>query len=1029
MPPDEHLTGRLAPNSMLQGRYIVRGLAGQGGMGAVYEALDTGRRPNRRVAIKEMGQSKLRTKEEVERARKRFRGEADMLRSLDHPNLPRVYDSFEEGGRSYLVMEYVEGQSLLKRLEEVYPHPLPTNEVLGYAAQLCDVLDYLHRQYPPIIFRDLKPANIMIKPNGQIMLVDFGIARFFKPGQLHDTEGFMSYAYASPQQRDGKQTNVRSDLYSLGATLHHCLTGKVPSYASNHNIYPPIRDSNPRIPPRLDQAILKLVEVDEERRPKSADAFLQEMIAALKEEKQAAQVGVLQIPPTQRASRNPSSLHLPFDASNPDSQTYPPLRRPGDSEPVAGWITDLSNGSKRLAASFAKLFPSLLALLLVLGNVVITIFTRPQDILKSFAEVGAWFEGVGQAIRAWSSRVLTPWFIVSLLVRLALLVVGSVYLFRLSGGSYTIVAFCLSLVALFITATNSISSRIREPVARSLLFCTAMALLLVCFALQATPDVQAELHRITFSQLLMVALVLSGLVTLIRSSNRLTWVDYMTLLGIASICALLQYTLGVWELRQISATVTSDTSQQWLTGSTAALAFIAFIALCRLGSTFAWIDRFMVLLVALLYAALQFTVGYQELQHLPFFAPTVSISRTSALDVAYIYLSLVFVPLGAAVVALFIGHRFAYISRIAIFLLAVACAILQDTLAYNVIITLPGSYTAVQPLALVIAKSMTFNQLFTYGGLIFAALLLLVRFVRPSITWINRPAVLIAATVGTLLLSAFWTDEVFQVQFPTSMNEMSALDPVTLIAANQLVADILLICVAIAIGLTLSIDLTRLMRQISWVDDSVSKMEPNFKWVNGVIKVVDRLLIIGLPLAATSLMWFYGSSSSLLALPVNQDVGLPDQLITLNQVVAGVFALFTLIELFRIGGKFNRWDCFTVLLAVVAFAMLAWGSASVQHVTPPVFSNVQQLLTNLSQRPSSTILLVFGLAFAGTFSLFWLQRASSRVDHVLRFVLLLLFGFAILGVLLQFIWPVWLVVALILLVMGFFVAVQMERVR
>jgi hypothetical protein len=670
-----------------------------------------------------------------------------------------------------------------------------------------------------------------------------------------------------------------------------------------------------------------------------------------------------------------------------------------------------------------------LALLLAFGNVVITVLTRPQDILKSFAEVGAWFEGVGLAIRRWSSRVLTPWFIVLLLGRLALLVVGSVYLFRLSGGSYTIVAFCLSLVTLFITASNSISSRIREPVARSLLFCTAMALLLVSFALQATPDVQAELRRITFSQLLMVALVLSGLVTLIRTSNRLTWVDYMTLFGIASTCALLQYTLGIWELRQISAAVTPDASQQWLAGSTAVLAFIAFIALCRLGSTFSWFDRFMVLLVALLYAVLQFTVGYQELQHLPFFAPAVSISRTSALNVAYIYLLLVFAPLGVAVVALFIGHRFAYVSRIAIFLLAVACAILQNTLAYNVIIILPGSYTAVQPLALVIANSLTFNQLFTYGGLLFAGLLLLVRFVRPSITWINRPAVLVAATVGTLLLSAFWTDEMFQVQFPTYMNEMSALDPVTLIAANQLVAGILLFCVAIGIGLTLSIDLTRLVRQIAWVDNSASKMEQNFKWVNGVIKVVDRLLIIGMPLAATSLMWFYGSSNTLLALPVNQYIGLPDQLITLNQGVAVVFALLTLIELFRIGKDFNRWDCFTVLLAVVSFAMLAWGSTSMQHVTPPVFSNVQQTLANLSRQPSATILLVFGLAFAGTLSLFWLQRASSRVDHVLRFVLLALFGFAIVGVLLQFIWPVWLVVSLILLLMGFFVAVQMERVR
>ena len=1024
MPPEDHLTGKLNPNSILKGRYLIGPLLGQGGMGAVYAALDT-KRNSRRVAIKEMGQSQLKTKEDVERARKRFHGEAAMLRSLDHPNLPRVFDFFEEGGRSYLVMELVQGKSLLDRLNEVGSQPLPTQEVMGYAAQLCDVLDYLHRQYPPIIFRDLKPANIMIEPDGHIMLIDFGIARFFKPGQLQDTEGFMSFAYASPQQRDGKQTNVHSDLYSLGATLHHCLTGRMPSYASSHNIYPAIRDYNPRIPPRLDQAILKLVEVDEERRPKSADVFLQEMIEALDAEK-VANVGVIQIPPTQPDPK-PGALHLPFDPPNPNAVTFP-HNRPGNSEPIPGWVTDLSNGSKRLVASFAKLFPALLALLLAVGNVLLTVVTRPHDLLSALAGVGAWFENAGLAIRGWSSRVLTPWFIALLLGRLVVLVVASIYLFHLFN-SITIVAFCLSLVALLVTASNSVSSRISEAVPRSLLFCTAMALLLVCFALQATPDVQAELHRITFSQLLMVALVLGGLITLARTSNRLTWVDYLTLIGIASTGALLQYTLGTLEVQQISATLPPDVSQQWLIGSSSVLALIAFIALCRLGRTFAWFDRFMLLIVALLYAALQFTVGYQELQRMSIFSPSIAISRSSALNEAYIYLLLVFIPLLAAVVALFIGHRFTYVSRIAIFLLAAACAVLQNTLAYHVIIILPGSYTAIQPLALVIASNLSFSQLFTYGGLIFAALFVLVRFVRPSLTWINRPVVLIAATVGTLLLSAFWADKVSQMQLPTYMNQLNGLDQFTLFAANQLVASILLLFVALAIGLSFSVDLTRLVRQISWVDNSASKIERSFKWVNGVIKVVDRLLLIGLPLAATSLTLFYGNSNALLALSVNQYIGLPDVPIMLNQVVAAVFALCTIIEMFRLGRTFNRWDCITIFLSVVAFSFLAWSSPSVQHVTPPVFANLQQALVNLSQPSSATALLVFGLAFAGTLSLFWLRRAASNVDHVLRFVLFILFVGAMLSVLLQFIWSVWLIVALILLLIGFLVAIQMERVR
>src|SRR5712691_3395200 len=138
------MTGRLAPNALLKGRYLIVETAGRGGMGAVYEAVDTRRQPNRHVALKELSQSRLTSHEEIEKAKKRFRGEANMLRSLDHPNLPRVYDSFEESGRSYLVMEFIEGQTLLQLLQASGGCPLPTAEIVSYACQLCSVLDYLH---------------------------------------------------------------------------------------------------------------------------------------------------------------------------------------------------------------------------------------------------------------------------------------------------------------------------------------------------------------------------------------------------------------------------------------------------------------------------------------------------------------------------------------------------------------------------------------------------------------------------------------------------------------------------------------------------------------------------------------------------------------------------------------------------------------------------------------------------------------------------------------------------------------------
>ncbi|MEO8953565.1 MAG: serine/threonine-protein kinase [Ktedonobacteraceae bacterium] len=1027
--PDAYLTGRLAPHSMLQGRYLIMGLAGQGGMGAVYQAIDTKHTPQRQVAIKEMSQSKLKTKEEVERARKRFRGEAAMLRALDHACLPRVYASFEEDGRSYLVMEFIAGQTLKDRLLAAGSHPLPTDEVLGYAYQLCNVLDYLHRQYPPIVFRDLKPDNIMVKPDGQIVLIDFGIARFFKPGKLHDTEGFMTIAYASPEQRDGKQTDARSDLYSLGATLHHCLTGNIPAYASNNNVFPPISRFNAKILPRLDQAILELVEADRDRRPNSANAFLKKMIEALADGKDLANIANVLLPPSGRAAgQEPIYLKGNGAGVSPDEATAPPNRWQDDSEPLTGWLTDLVNGFKRLAAGF---FPVVLAMCMALGHGIITVFTRPQNGLKSFAELGEWFENAGLAIRTWSSTVLTPWFIILLLGRLALLIIGSIYLFHLFNGSTSIVAFCLALIALLITASSSISTRVQEPIAKSILFCTAMALLLACFALQTTPDVQALLHRITFSQLLLVILLTGGLITLVRTSTRLTWVDYVTVVGIASTCALLQYTLGTQEPGSIPA-IPAASYTSIIVGLTAILAFIAFIALCRLGSSFSGFDRWMVLVVAVLFAFLQFTVGYQELLHLPMVAPGVSMSHSSFLNVAYIYLLLVIVPLGMAMVAVVVGQRFAYVSRVAIFLLAAASAVLQNAMANDVSITLPsqysGSFTVMHPLAQVIASSFTFNQLFTYGGLLVAGLLLLVRLFRP-IDWINRPAVLLAAAVGTLLQSAFWSDEVNQMPLPSS-SQLSGFSQATLFAANNLVVSVLLLCVAIGVGLTISVDLVRLLRQISWVNSSTVGIEQRFKWVNGTIKVVDRLLIIGLTLISALLAWFFTPPpQSFLAQPMNRLFGLENPTITLNQVVAVFLVLCFIIALFRIGGKFNRWDCITILLASATCFLLALGSSSSVRDIPPVLHNVQQFVTNVSQQPSATILLVFGLAFAGAISLFWVQRVLSRVDHVLRFVLFILFVGALVSTVLYFVWPLSLAVALIFLLMGLFVAIQMERVR
>ena len=277
MTTSNNQTGRLSPQSMLQGRYIIAGQVGRGGMGAVYAASDT-RIGQRRVAIKEMSQANL-DEAGLRAATERFQLEARMLASMQHPNLPHIYDAFSENGRSYLVMDFIDGKTLQQVLREQPGKPLQVAQVLLYARQLCDVLAYLHQQNPPIIFRDVKPTNIMVNEKGQVFLIDFGIARFFKEGQEQDTILLGSPGYAPPEQHGIAQTNPRSDLYGLGATLHYCLTGRDPYYSPHHFDFPSIQQYNPQVPPELDRLIQSMVAQDEKQRPASALEVQKALIA------------------------------------------------------------------------------------------------------------------------------------------------------------------------------------------------------------------------------------------------------------------------------------------------------------------------------------------------------------------------------------------------------------------------------------------------------------------------------------------------------------------------------------------------------------------------------------------------------------------------------------------------------------------------------------------------------------------------------------------------------------------------------
>lgn len=213
-------TGHLDPRTLLRKRYVIARAIGRGGMAAVYEARDTRRGTS--CAIKEMSLSTV-PQNERPQAIQNFLAEARILSRLNHPNLPAFTDFFTEGTRHFLVMEFIDG-STLEDLLEANNGPFSERRVLGWARQLCDVLEYLHGQQPPIIFRDLKPGNIMLTRAGHIKLIDFGIARLFRFSTAQDTQLLGTPGFAPPEQYGSSQTDVRSDIYSLAMTLFQLMT-------------------------------------------------------------------------------------------------------------------------------------------------------------------------------------------------------------------------------------------------------------------------------------------------------------------------------------------------------------------------------------------------------------------------------------------------------------------------------------------------------------------------------------------------------------------------------------------------------------------------------------------------------------------------------------------------------------------------------------------------------------------------------------------------------------------------------------
>ena len=243
------------------------GVLGRGGMGCVYKVADR-LQGGRKLAAKELQAGAL-SAEKLQEALAQFRTEARILMRLTHQNLPKVYDYFSLGDRHYIIMEYVRGRTLEELLEARRGKPVDEQLALSWALQISKTMHFLSVQKPrPIVFRDLKPSNIMIDRQGRVKLIDFGIARFFKEDKREDTYIYGTPGYAAPEQYGTGQTDVRSDIFSLGATLHHCLTGRNP--CENPLDFPDPKTMNPKLSRETSAIIKKAIEQNMEKRFQSA---------------------------------------------------------------------------------------------------------------------------------------------------------------------------------------------------------------------------------------------------------------------------------------------------------------------------------------------------------------------------------------------------------------------------------------------------------------------------------------------------------------------------------------------------------------------------------------------------------------------------------------------------------------------------------------------------------------------------------------------------------------------------------------
>lgn len=1019
----------LRPGFLLRGRYQIVQIVGQGGMGRVYKAFDM-QKKGKVVAVKEMLQGNLLPKD-LARSKERFLQEAAFLQNLTrrrHEHLPAFYDAFSEDDRCYLIMDFIEGKTLYRLLQEAPENRLPVDKALLYASQLCEVLSDLHQQSPPIIFRDLKPPNVIITSDNVVYLIDFGVARHFKNNQSVDTELFRSFGY-SPPELGLEQTEPRSDLYSLGATLYQCLTGQHPrNNAPSIYHFAALNESGMHFPAALDDLVMRLVATSLSKRPASASAVLSEL-------RQIKQFFI---------EETTEPFLLPQDQ---EVKTYYDPRLAQEAQLRLKW-----ERLNRLPGEPGRLWLKMLPFFAALGSWFI--YSSRDVFLVACRKLGLKVLQLARSARARrrrppgnspgpqppikrpptkqpSSAGLRSFFVTVRMSAPGLQNSVSAAAFQQSSYwppflgllTFTLLA-SLELVVgqhqpplllacifgpgllLFVLVAG-----IRQPVARgiqSLLSALVLAMTLISASALSQPSLVSFLNGMTLNLLLVGALVLLGMLSFFRPLKEPCWSVHLFISAGAALCFFLQYTLGPLSMPFWSRSLTDNVNLCCLV----LLGMATLAPLIQLGRSFSPLDCVALFVVALFCAWLFADFGLQALQVLS----GQSLAAFSVIKEA--------APLALVVLAFlsfYLKDRaWGVVVYLALaLLLLLTCTLLLLPTSALLPLSPPPSWAmlAVKPFA---APSLQAQIMGTLAAL---ALLLFYQLVRRSRFLFVDGLLVIALALLTLLLQTFTLSHLTSAaSFTRAMTQASPV-------------------VSWGIGISLAFLLLSPLLHLFFEPGRVTRLVAG---IDQLILLLEYLLLLFVSLTCLAYQWDFGPEENALHRLISVSPAIYyDQLLLLLPAAMALIALIrgsmTLHCLLRALGRpgssgrpLTEQDgparalhfldrC--VLLAAVGFLALFF------LLLEPFSAAPVQIAPVLPVHPLSLWLIILGLFLGFLALLAWLRHTFTQVLLVLCWSLLactLLAAVALLLPISPALLAFSILAALVLLFQGIFFALWME---